>query len=694
MLIAGLSDLLMTKTEPIDKKGTTSQTIKIIWNDNDNAAGLRPEKTTVIFRGHEYVSDFEMSEHVTLSDDNGWTYTFSDLPVVDYAGYQAYVITYEWKYGKCPAGYSRKLTGEYYHTEVCTYSLITDTPDLLLVKTVANHPKDLEYFHEGEQVEWGLTAANTAEDPITEVTVDDKGTTVGSFDSVEPGETLPCEVPSETVTEYEAKVVGYITNYATAAGKDAEGGEQSWPSTVATAPTQKLTDEDDPLGPVYGLKVAASITKEEAHGPLNGEYYDLNETIDYVITVKNTGEETLKDVKVTDSLSGDTPIGTVDSLAPGEKKEFTFSYTVTQDDIDHHWVVNMALLNYTFGDNIGGTPRSSDKVYSKVGEGDGPVDHFDPEKLPKDAEYCSLTLDVLCDTEARYTLHSCESHLETLADAETAAAEGDWDEAAEIWYSAILELYAILFEAGDSEAKAAVTEERALFTAYMEKYAAAVNTQEAKDMREETEKLYGLFLSTAKDENRKNELIAERDVLFREIDSYGESITGEALVRMLRLKCAQLCYSVSTLPERHLSSLTGAYETLEGSEARETSIREFGEMSGSNCAVTEYYDAPAARAMKDVRSMLRETGYGSLESIFLRGQSFWQAVLDEEVKPLYLEADEKRKQDIGAWRVTLDSLLPGERNLLTLMYPEAPEIPEEMLMDLYRDAVLFVESIR
>ncbi|MBQ3763115.1 MAG: Cna B-type domain-containing protein [Clostridia bacterium] len=567
-------------------------------------------------------------------------------------------------------------------------------PVLDVVKTVANQPKDFEYFHEGEEVKWGLNVTNTSEDPIMEVTVDDKGTTVGSFDSMEPGETLPCEVPSETVTEYEAKVVGYITNYATASGKDAEGGEHSWPGNVATAPTKKLSDEDDPLGPIYGLKVAASITKEEAHGPLNGKYYDLNETIDYVITVKNTGEETLKDVKVTDSLNGDTPIGTVDSLAPGEEKEFTFSYMVTQDDIDHHWVVNMALLNYTFGENIGGTPRSSDKVYSKAGEGDGPVDHFDPEKLPKDEDYCSLTLDALGDTEARYTLHFCEYDLTTLADAEASAAENDWDEAAEIWYSAILELYGILYEAGDSEAKAAVTEDRALFMAYAEKYASAVKAGDAESMKQNTLTMYEMLLTTAKNDSRRNELIAERDALLSDIEAYGEGVRGEALTKMLRLKCAQLCYSVHTMPEQPQSSLISGYEALAETEPRGMSTREFDALSGSDCAVTEYYDVPAARAMQDVLSMLRETGYGSLDSIFLRGQSFWQAALDEEVKPLYLEADENRKQDIGAWRVTLDSLLPGERSLLMLMYPEAPEIPEELLMDLYRDAVLFTEHVR
>ncbi len=163
---------------------------------------------------------------------------------------------------------------------------------------------------------------------------------------------------------------------------------------------------------------------------------------------------------------------------------------------------------------------------------------------------------------------------------------------------------------------------------------------------------------------------------------------------MLRLKCALLCYSVCTLPERHPGSLTGRYETLEETEVYAANAREIAALSGSDCTVTECYDALAARAMKDVRSMLAETGYGPSDSIFLKGQSFWQAALDEEVKPLYLEADEARKQDIGAWRVTLDSLLPGERDLLMLLYPEAPEIPEELTMDLYRDAVLLAESIR
>ena len=133
---------------------------------------------------------------------------------------------------------------------------------------------------------------------------------------------------------------------------------------------------------------------------------------------------------------------------------------------------------------------------------------------------------------------------------------------------------------------------------------------------------------------------------------------------------------------------------LTAADVYDVSSREFAATPGSDSVVTERYDALAAKALKDVRSMLTETGYGSLDKIFLKGQSFWQAALDEEVKPIYLDADEVRKQDIGAWRVTLDSLLPGERALLELMYPEAPYVTEELLMDLYKDAALFTGSIR
>ena len=51
---------------------------------------------------------------------------------------------------------------------------------LLLKKGVAFGPEDGDYFKEGEPIQWSLTVTNNSKDSITNVTVEDKGKTVGS----------------------------------------------------------------------------------------------------------------------------------------------------------------------------------------------------------------------------------------------------------------------------------------------------------------------------------------------------------------------------------------------------------------------------------------------------------------------------------------------------------------------------------
>ena len=53
------------------------------WNDNDNAAGIRPESVTVYL-----LCDGELIDTATASEENGWSYSFTDLP--DNNGYGIY----------------------------------------------------------------------------------------------------------------------------------------------------------------------------------------------------------------------------------------------------------------------------------------------------------------------------------------------------------------------------------------------------------------------------------------------------------------------------------------------------------------------------------------------------------------------------------------------------------------------------
>ena len=499
-------------------------------------------------------------------------------------------------------------------------------PALSLKKSYAA-PKNGEYFTAGEPIRWILTVTNTTKAPITDVTVTDKGVNVGSFGVINPAETVTCSVPDHIVTEYEADVVGYVKNAAVAEGKDADGHTHSWPSNEATAPAHKALDKEG--GPL--------LTKAEAHPPANGEYYRPGEAVDYVITVKNTGDVTLTDMVLTDSLAGFTPIATLDSLAPGAMKTFTYTYTVQESDAAHPFLVNSAILTYSIG-GISGTPQIS-TVYSKL-HGTTPAG-FDPDLLPREGDACRQTLDALGAGETRYTLHTCAEHLPAAQIAEAAAQAGDWDQAAGIWRGELEKLYGILYLAGDSEARSAVMEDRVFFDAYLERCVAAG--------------------------------------------------AGAYVVEALRLKCATLCCAIHTMPEDLPGSITGRHTALNDAEKHKENGREIAGLVGSDSQVVERFDGTGAQALNDT---VRLAAGEDRATAFSRGATLWQMALDEILAPVYEGAGKERKRAITAWRKSLDSLPSAARRLLTLMYSGNRAMIEEQLMNVYKDAVLCTEELR
>ena len=534
--------------------------------------------------------------------------------------------------------------------ERTSYSNVWNIPVIsktgLLLKKDYNTPANGEYFEVGEPINWTLTATNTSKEPITNVTVTDKGATVGTSAEIAAGETLNCTVPSYTVTEYDAVVVGHVTNYAMAVGTDLLGVERTYPSNTATAPTKKVTPPVepgggfDPLGPVHGVNPAVSIVKTDA-GPANGSYYELDEEVTFYITVTNTGDCELNNLKLYDSLAGFTPIDTLGTLAVSDSHTFTYKYTVTQPNVDHGYVVNSATLTYTFLGGIPGTPMPSNKckVYcGELSDHEEGVPPFDPELLHGEGDdHCALTLEVMGDDTAQYTLHSCKTHTELARAAEDAVLNGD--SASPIWRAEVNNLYETLYEAASDEAKA--------------------------------------------------DLLWEREQYFAYVDTL-EALTGEeAAAEALRLKTAELCCMIHTFPETLPDSLTGVYAEMLGRITDvEGNSREIGALDGSDAPVTETYAGPAARALKDVRSLLSAAKVYDAENVFQRGQILWQASLDEIVNPAYLAADKDQRKLIAAWRITLDSLLNAERPFLEDLYSENPAMVEEVLMKLYRVSAL------
>ena len=234
---------------------------------------------------------------------------------------------------------------------------------LQVVKTTISEPANGETYALGETIEYRITVTNTGNLTVEDVKVLDELTgNIGDQalvveEPLAPGKKAEFNV-SYTVTEKDI-LAGSVVNEATATGTSTNPDNPEVP--VIPGKTE------DPTDPANGHLV---ITKSTISEPANGKAYALGETITYKIIVKNDGNLTIKDIEVTDELTGN--IGDkawkIEELAPGKLEEFTTSYTVTEKDILAGSVVNEATAKGTSPD-----PEKPD-VPVKPGEKEDPTD--------------------------------------------------------------------------------------------------------------------------------------------------------------------------------------------------------------------------------------------------------------------------------------------------------------------------------
>ena len=201
----------------------------------------------------------------------------------------------------------------------------TPNPGLTVVKT-----SDTEgQVTLGQKIPYTITVTNNGNVTISGVKLVDPLTRDNwTIDKIKPGETVTKKT-TYTVTEKDI-IAGKVENHATATGKDPSGND-------VTGKGDK-TVETEPSNPHI------TVTKETTSTPKNGETYALGEEITYKITAKNTGNLTLKDVVVSDELTGNTgdKAFKIDGeFKPGDEKTFETSYTVTEADLGKT-VVNVA----------------------------------------------------------------------------------------------------------------------------------------------------------------------------------------------------------------------------------------------------------------------------------------------------------------------------------------------------------------
>ena len=172
----------------------------------------------------------------------------------------------------------------------------------------------------GDTVDFTLTATNVYGEARTMTFVEQEGVEIigqSVFENVEPGTTVSTTA-RYTVTEADI-LAGGFTNTATVSF---EGGKA-------------FDGKDDVV--VEKVENALKVTKTIASAPADGVSFNEGETVSFEVTVANTGNQTLKDVQVTDKLAGaflaKGESELIESLAPGTSVTLHYGYTITANDL-------------------------------------------------------------------------------------------------------------------------------------------------------------------------------------------------------------------------------------------------------------------------------------------------------------------------------------------------------------------------
>ena len=208
---------------------------------------------------------------------------------------------------------------------------ICASPSIALVKTAVVGGNGAV----GDTITYTFAVTNTGNVTITNIIITDPmvGLTITNspIASLAPGATNTSVKGTYIITQADINL-GSVTNSALAVGQDPKGNDVRDVSGTTV-------ENDNPT--VIQLNQTPGLTVTKISN--TAVYSSVGDVINYTIQIKNTGNVTLHQITVTDPLTGLDTI--IDLLAPGESKEFTQNYTVTQKDRENQSVTNVAYAN-------------------------------------------------------------------------------------------------------------------------------------------------------------------------------------------------------------------------------------------------------------------------------------------------------------------------------------------------------------
>ena len=185
--------------------------------------------------------------------------------------------------------------------------------ELTVTKTVKDEKTEYKL---GDTIEYYISVKNTGNLTITNITVTDPnadGFGTKTIASLAPNQSSEVYTATHVVTEADVRA-GKVSNVATATGTS--------PDTEKPEPEVKPGQADSKT---ETAKSSLSVTKTSADA---NKEYKLGETINYTITITNDGNQTVKNIKVTDPNADNFGEKTIDSLEPGNSAEFSATHQV------------------------------------------------------------------------------------------------------------------------------------------------------------------------------------------------------------------------------------------------------------------------------------------------------------------------------------------------------------------------------
>ncbi|WP_172976594.1 DUF11 domain-containing protein [Roseivivax sp. THAF40] len=188
----------------------------------------------------------------------------------------------------------------------------------------------------GDTIDYDFLVRNDGNVTLSEVEIDDPllPGLVCTVPDLAPGDDFTCS-GSYTVTQADVNSVAADSAYTI----------DNTATATATAPDGTDLSETDSES-VPGDTPTLDLTLEKT--AITADYNAVGDVIQYEFLVSNTGNVTLPEPAITDTLTGGAvcPAG---SIEPGNSVTCTATYAVTQDDLDRGEVPNTASLSATVG---------------------------------------------------------------------------------------------------------------------------------------------------------------------------------------------------------------------------------------------------------------------------------------------------------------------------------------------------------